>query len=356
MMARIWAPTNASKNNMKSILFCLSLILIITNANAQEHDSFSLVFYNVENLFDTRNDSLTADDEFTPAGDRHWTRKRFDKKIVQLSKVILAVDGWEMPDLIALCEVENRYVLQELTTKTPLQQSKYKIIHKESPDPRGIDVALLYNPVSFYPIAYNYFPLVNTDGNVRRSREILHVEGVVNGKDTLHVFVNHWPSRYSGLLKTRPARQQAAQLLAFKYQEIIRENQQAKVVILGDFNDQPIDESLHKYLGAVSPESEAYVNEDLLNLSWQWMSEPEGTLKYQSQWYVFDQVIVSGGLLNAGNGLYTNAKRAEICNLPFLFEADKTHGGRKLFRTYSGYRYNGGFSDHLPVKLTLLTH
>lgn len=338
---------------MKPFLLCLSLILLFAISNAQDDDGqFSILFYNVENLFDIRNDSLTNDDEFTPAGERHWTRKRFNEKINNLSKVILSAEGWGMPDLIGLCEVENRYVLQQLTENTPLQSTSYKIIHKESPDRRGIDVALLYNSETFYPLEYAYYPMINKDGNIRKSREILHVFGIVNGGDSLHVFVNHWPSRYSGLLETRQAREQAALLLKSKYEEIIQGDEDANIVIVGDFNDQPNDESIKKYLGAVALNS-VDKPANLYNLSSPWMKEDEGTLKFQGQWFVFDQVMVSPGLLDKNRGLQTGSDKASVCKLPFLFEKDDTNGGRKLLRTYTGFKYNGGFSDHLPVMLIL---
>lgn len=354
-MALTLEHTNALKNKMRYLLFCFSLILLINISNAQTSpENFLILFYNVENLFDVRNDSLTLDDEFTPAGDRHWTRKRFNHKINSISKVIVSAGGWQMPDLVALCEVENRYVLQRLIKDTPLKNTPYKMIHKESPDPRGIDVALIYNAETFYPIDYKYFPLENKNGGIRRSREILYVLGEIAGGDSIHVFVNHWPSRYSGLLKTRPARQQAARLLFSKYQEIIENNKNAKVVIVGDFNDQPSDESITKYLKAVAPKQDKSVS--LYNLSLPWMKQEEGTLKYQGRWFIFDQIIVSPKLLSSKSGFYTKPSNAVIGNLPFLFTQDETYGGMKLKRTYTGYRYNGGFSDHLPVLLKLQTN
>ena len=352
MMVPTWERTNALKSKMKHFLFCLSLILVIAKGNAQNSDAeFSILFYNVENLFDVRNDSLTNDDEFTPAGERHWTRKRFDNKINNISKVILSAGGWQMPDLIALAEIENRYVLEKLIEDTPLKATPYKIIHKESPDPRGIDVALIYNSETFYPLDYAYYPLEDKNGGIRKSREILYVLGTVNGGDSIHVFVNHWPSRYSGLLETRPARQQAARLLLSKYEEIVLKNEKAKVVIVGDFNDQPTDESISQYLGAADPLNNESAG--LYNLSLPWMNQEEGTIKYQGQWFVFDQIIVSHSLLSASNGLSTEPENATICKLPFVFEPDESRGGRKLHRTYTGYRYNGGFSDHLPVLLKM---
>ncbi|HYQ58690.1 MAG TPA: endonuclease/exonuclease/phosphatase family protein [Draconibacterium sp.] len=338
---------------MKTLILCLPLIFILAKTQAQENNvGFSILFYNTENLFDTRNDSLTNDDEYTPSGDRHWTRKRFAEKINHLSKVIVSANGWEMPDIIGLCEVENRYVLERLIDDTPIKSTPYKIIHKESPDMRGIDVALLYNAETFYPLDYACYPLKDEHDNIRATREILHVFGVVNGADTLHIFVNHWPSRYSGLLETRYLREQAAQLLLSKYNEVIQKNNRANVIIVGDFNDQPNDNSIETYLGAKSA-SNLSASVQLYNLSYDWMKEAEGTLKYQNQWFVFDQIMVSPNLLTARTGLRTTMEMSAIYKPSFLFEPDKTHGGRKLNRTYIGFKYNGGFSDHLPVLLQI---
>lgn len=313
------------------------------------------MFYNVENLFDIKNDSLTNDDEFTPEGERHWTNNRLNRKLINTSKVILNASGWKAPTIIAICEVENRYVLDRLRKETPLNSISYKIIHKESPDFRGIDVAMLYNPEEFYPLAYDYYPLSNKKEEIINSREILYVTGILGGTDTLHIFVNHWPSRYSGIMETRELRNGAASLLREKIDLLFAANRNPKIVVLGDFNDQPNDESMAKYLQAKTV-SNTFLNTALYNLSAEWLNAENGTLKYQSQWFVFDQVIVSGGILNAKKGIYTKPEWASICTLPFLFEQDEKYGGKKPARTYVGYKYNGGFSDHFPVLLKLQSH
>lgn len=313
------------------------------------------MFYNVENMFDVRNDSLTNDDEFTPEGERHWTNKRLNKKLLNTSKVVLSASGWSAPTLVALCEIENRYVLERLRKDTPLKSIPYKIIHKESPDSRGIDVALLYNAEQFYPLEYEYYPLTDKNGSIRYSREILYVSGIVGGVDTLHVFVNHWPSRYSGVMETRELRNGAARLLRHKIDLLFAKNTNSKIVVLGDFNDQPSDDSLVKYLRA-RPNGDNLLSSELYNLSNEWLQLDYGTLKYQSQWFVFDQIIVSGGLLNSRKGIYAKQEWASICNLPFLYERDAKYGGKKPLRTYVGYKYNGGFSDHFPLLLKLQSH
>uniref|UniRef100_UPI003217F778 endonuclease/exonuclease/phosphatase family protein n=1 Tax=uncultured Draconibacterium sp. TaxID=1573823 RepID=UPI003217F778 len=338
---------------MKTSFSFIVLIILLLNARAQQNVSqYSILFYNVENLFDVRNDSLTNDDEFTFEGERHWSYKRLNRKLQNTAKVILGSSGWEAPSLVGLCEIENRFVLEKLLKETPLKSFPYKIIHKESPDFRGIDVALLYNAKQFYPLKYEYYPIVWESGDTIKSREILHVSGIMGGIDALHVFVNHWPSRYSGIMETRELRNRAATLLRIKTDEVLKNNSDSKIVVLGDFNDQPNDESIKTYLQAKRVPSEPE-SSGLYNLSIDWEQLGYGSLKYQSQWFIFDQIIVSAALLSSKEGLYTQPEWASICKLPFIFEIDEKYGGLKPKRTFNGFKYNGGFSDHFPVLLRL---
>lgn len=336
------------KNNFLSLIFLLVLTVQIHAQNRQ--DDFSVLFYNVENLFDTRDDPATIDEEFTPSGDRHWNYTKLNKKLLNISKVIMSAAGWEPPQMIGICEIENRFVLEKLLTDTPLKNYPYKIIHKQSPDERGIDVAFLYNKDSFYPLFYRFYPLIHENDSVEQTREILYVSGILNKTDTLHFFINHWPSRYGGLLETQPLRNLAAATLRAKYDYLQKEFNNPKVIILGDFNDQPRDESIATVLKTKSSEAE-FIETDIVNLSGKWQNEEAGTIKYRSQWSVFDQVLVSGSLLLDDSGFVTDPSFAQIVKLPFLLERDERYGGMKIFRTFIGYRYNGGFSDHLPVLL-----
>jgi predicted extracellular nuclease len=325
---------------------------VVNQSNAQQTKTrFSVFFYNVENLFDTKNDTQTEDDNFTPEGDLHWTNKRLTRKLNQISKVILSSSGWNSPDIIALAEIENRTVLEKLINDTPLNNFPYRIIHKESPDHRGIDTGVLYNSESFYPIEYQYYPLILNQDTIQ-TREILYLTGVVNNTDTLHLFCNHWPSRFSGLLETKSLRIASARLLKNKVNEISKKYSSPKIVIVGDFNDNPEDESIAIELEAGKVE-QPVTDHQLYNLFYENSRAVSGSLKYQSQWYLFDQVIVSGSLLNARSGLAVGSESAQIVSQPFLFEKDQKYGGYKPFRTYSGFTYNGGFSDHLPVLLEL---
>ncbi len=339
----------------KVFLFCLLIFIPGKTFPQQISNETNILFYNVENLFDIKDNPETNDDEFTPNGDRRWTYKRFNRKIQNISKVILSSAGWNPPELVALCEIENRFVLEKLTVETALKSFPYKIIHKESPDLRGIDVALLYNADTFYPIAYKYIPIRLETDSLLNSREMLYVSGIINSSDTLHIFANHWPSRYSGLLESQSLRNLAAKILRNETENLQKQFSNPKIVIVGDFNDQPADESISGHFGAVEYSGNNLNLEEnqIYNLSFSWLNQKQGTLKYQSQWFVFDQIMVSGSLLKTGNKLFTRPEWAKIVQLPFLLEKDERYGGLKTNRTYNGFRYQGGFSDHLPVLLKL---
>lgn len=316
-------------------------------------NAIRLVFYNTENFFDTFDDSLTNDDEYTPMGMRGWSYNKFQRKLINISKVFLSIGGWEPPEIIGMCEVENRFVLYKLTTDTPLSKIGYKIIHEDSPDPRGIDVAMIYRPDKFKPIMYRAIPIRFPNDPNGRTRDILYVKGMVMGKDTLHVFINHWPSRYGGYAGTKPKRAFVASVLRHATDSLMRVVPDARIVIMGDFNDEPTDESITEVLKARS-DSAQLSSTDLFNmmyrLSGNWRS---GTNKFRENWSLIDQIIVSSTLLHSKTGLYTYANGAHIYDAPFLLMEDKTYFGVKPFRTYLGPRYLGGFSDHLPVYLDI---
>lgn len=340
---------NRIRSSFIAAFLCSPFSFSLFSVHAQPSPTdFSILFYNVENLFDTRNDSLTLDEEFLPGGMRHWTAARLAEKQNKLSKVILAANGFRVPDVVAMCEVENRFVLEKLLKETPLQRFNYRIIHKDSPDERGIDVALLYRAETVVPIRFDYLPLRNEQGKVKSTREILHAV-LQLGADTLHVFVNHWPSRYQGQAETEAERMNAALRLKQAVTDVQGEDRNAKIVLVGDFNDSPGNESLARGLGAVATDLPD-IGGELINLSSAWA--PKGTLKHQQSWQSFDQIIVSDCLLKE-LGLSCNPGAARIVELPFLLEDDPVWGGKRLFRTYRGYDYSGGFSDHLPVLLQL---
>ncbi len=297
------------------------------------------MFWNVENFFDTRNDPNTADDEFTPKGDNHWSWKKFEKKKNDIAKAIMLVaDRYgEFPALIGLAEVENMYVLQKLIRETPLARVGYKIIHDESPDSRGIDVALLYREDLFTPEKSKFlevdFP----------TRELLYVKGTVKGMDTLHVLVNHWPSKGGGEKETLPKRMAVSDKVKEVTDSILVENSKANILLMGDFND--------------TPTSEAVENLDKLANLAHWAKGCEGSYKYKGEWELIDQFLVSENMLppteeNPLKWIWCH-REMDIFMHEWLVAPDESYMGVKPNRTLQGPKYNGGVSDHLPIVLKI---
>ncbi|MEN8122083.1 MAG: hypothetical protein ABFS35_17170 [Bacteroidota bacterium] len=341
------------------------LFIINTNVSGQTGSYFPdsailkqrnirILFYNVENLFDTYNDSIKNDDEFLPDKGKYWTKGRYYQKQKHISQVIVAIGGWYPPEIIGLCEIENRDVLNDLIQYSPLKKLNYRIIHKESPDRRGIDVALLYRKNQFIPISYKPIKIQYPFSPESTTRDILYVKGRTKLKDTLHVFVNHWPSRWGGQLETERKRMFTASVLKKETDSIFRANLHANIIIMGDFNDYPENKSLSSNLQAKKDLSKIQAGH-LYNLSaYLQNNKGVGTHKHEGKWATLDQFIISGSLLSKTNSIYTTVKDIHIYNAGFLLEIDDNYSGYKTNRTYIGYKYHGGYSDHLPTFLDLM--
>lgn len=311
------------------------------------------MFYNVENLFDTLDDENKNDEEFLPSGERFWNERKLNLKLNRIFQVIIALGEGNPPSLIGLCEVENLNVLEMLVKHTPLERMGYKIIHKESPDQRGIDVALLYKQNDFMPITYQAISVIDAEKESLKTRDILHVKGKLE-HDTIHVFVNHWPSKYGGVIETEYLRALAAGTLRKAVDSLFALNTNCKILIIGDLNDSPTDDSLLKHLKA-NTDFETIDVSDLYNLSYKLAITGKGSNKYRGKWELIDQIIVSGAFLKT-ESIYVKPEGASIFEADFLFEKDKTYLGKKPFRTYIGFKYNNGFSDHLPVFIDLYSY
>ena len=321
------------------------------------------VFYNVENLFDPFDDSLIFDEEFLPYGERGWTWDRFLVKEQRILKALAAAGGWNPPGIIGICEVENRFVLNWLTRKTPLLKYNYRIIHQDSPDERGIDVAMLYQPDKFRPVGWEYLRVgyhmetdADPDNAVRDpgnpTRDILYVKGLIMGRDTIHLVICHWPSRWEGYLESLPARLMAAGTLRHLVDSVLACDTNARILVAGDLNDELSDPSLSEVLRVRDPsmgvEDTCLYHTGSKGLS----SGIPGTLKYRGRWYEFDHIFVSGAFLNDSN-LFVRPGGKRVFAPGFLLENDPVLPGKRPFRTYNGYKYSGGFSDHLPVYIDL---
>lgn len=307
---------------------------------------FRVMEYNVENLFDCRHDSLKDDTEFLPAGSRKWTYGKYRDKLVKLGKVIVAVGEEQVPDLVALCEVENEKVLVDLTRHTPLKEVGYRFLVTDSPDERGIDVALLYQPGRFRVVSHRDIRVPRMEGH-RPTRDILHVTGMVSTGDTLDVFVCHLPSRAAGVRHTRPYRRHVARFLKSCCDSLLSVRQAPHILITGDFNDTPDGELLRTVWQADRAGREC-VPRQYYNLM---AGRRPGTYRYHGEWSTLDQFLVSGLLLDASAGIHTSYDDGAIVTFPFLLEPDVKYGGHKPFRTHLGPRYIGGYSDHLPIRV-----
>lgn len=318
----------------------------------QKSPDLKLVFYNVENFFDCENDPKVNDEEFLPEGSRYWTHYRFNEKAKNLHKVLSAIGEFSFPDIIGMCEVENALVLDYLLKKTPMKSVPLAYVHKESSDPRGIDVCILYRTDKLKLLRSEFIKINHKNGTEFQTRSIVYAVFQTKQNDILHVFANHWPSRRGGELESQQKRTLAASTLRIKLDSIFKSDPSAKVVITGDFNDNPFNHSLTKTL-KVQKTGTPVSASTLYNLSSNFIKTySTGTIKYRGNWAVYDQIIVSGSLLNS-KGLSACEKCAGVFNKQFLLTEDKTNMGYTPFRTFTGLKYTGGFSDHLPVYLNL---
>ena len=338
----------------KKLLFYILVIFCFTSTLQAQNNRFSkeeckIMFYNVENLFDTFNDTTTLDDEFTPESGRYWSEYKYYDKLQKTAKVIIAAGEWQSPAIVCLSEIENLFVLEGLINLTALKKLDYRIIHKDSPDLRGIDVAMLYRQELFQPISYNTIKIDFGDSKQRPTRDILYVKGRLLKKYRIHLFVNHWPSRYGGEVETIEKRKYVATVLKSKIDSIRKFEASARIIICGDFNDTPDNESIKETLGArlITDSQQSY----LINLSIPQNKEVFGTNKYQGEWTILDQFIVSRNLLDGE--IFIPENGFQIFSPDFLLEKDEAATGFRPRRTFIGMRYNGGFSDHLPVFINL---
>ena len=296
----------------------------------------TFVQLNCENLFDCRHDSLKQDIEYTPDGDRRWTERKYWTKLNNTAKSIISCgdgqDDWRLPDMVALCEVENDSVMRDLTKRSLLRGANYEYVVTSSPDVRGIDVALIYSPGSFAPIRHYPLRIKPIDG-MRPTRDILYVSGRVVSGDTLHVFVVHAPSRYGGERLTRPHRALVADRLCAAVDSLRAACGDPKIIIAGDFNDGPSSQALAKICAKGMTDVSAGAAG---------RNGAEGTYKYKGRWERIDHIIVSGDMAD-------RLRSCEVNDAAFMLEPDDKYGGVQPLRTYRAWKYRKGYSDHLPL-------
>ena len=316
----------------------LLLLLMAMPANAHEgRSTFTAAWWNVENLFDTRDDPATNDDEFTPQGEMHWTRRKLDAKIHGIYKTLVMM---ELPDVVGLGEVENNYVLRELCKGTPLSQHGYRYVHYDSPDRRGIDCALIYRSDRFRVTASRTVSVSDSSAGFF-TRDILVVEGVTNAGDTVCLLVNHWPSKRGGD-EAEAQRMAIARTLRRRMNDLYAAHPGSAVIAMGDLNATADEAPVAEGMGFGS---DSVNGEGIRNLTRR-LPKDWGSHKYQGVWDYIDQVF-----LLAGDGWLVGSLK--LIRFDHLLTEEKGTVGMRPKRTNRGMRYEGGLSDHLPVKLVL---
>lgn len=340
-------------------LVMLIMCMCSWGAYAKNYQVASIAFYNVENLFDTLDDPYKNDNDFLPKGTYNYTAKVYQKKLQNIAKVIsgLATDKESKfqipggPAIIGLAEIENANVVYDLTQQQVLKERNYRILHFESPDYRGVDVGLIYRPDLFTVLgAQSLYVDITDDKSKSKTRDVLYASGILAG-DTIHILVGHWPSRSGGEAASMWKRERAARVCRNVIDSLQKINPEVKVVVMGDLNDDPVSPSVVKTLGATGDLSQVKAT-SMYNPWMAFYKKGIGTLGYNDSWNLFDQIIVSGGLVTNSNKGWKYHK-AEIYNRQFLVSQFGKYKGYP-HRSFSGAKWMDGYSDHFPTMIYLL--
>ena len=320
----------------KFFILLIAAILWREPREAAGEDPLFVMFWNLENFFDWKTDPNqpnSSDEEFSSFGKRHWTKKKFIRKCQAISKALfyLSDEHGTLPDVIGLAEVENKAVLTHLLKETNLRFQDYGIVHYDSPDPRGIDVALLYRKQRLKLLDSKPIGVSGDSLRPLLTRDILLATFTIAGGDTVAFLVNHHPSKYGA---NSSWRRDAAMSVLESVTDSILAAGQKRVVAMGDFND--------------IPSSAAGYSKKMVNMAAPLAAKGQGTIKYSGRWEMIDMFFISPFLQAHNPGI-----RMKVERLPFLMVKDNTHSGEKPFRTFTGPRYSGGVSDHCPITLVI---
>lgn len=334
----------------KNILIPLFLLCAIAGFS-QTKNPITVAFYNCENFFDTKDDPNKKDDEFLPESAMKWDDTRFMNKLTKVAQVLdSTVSGPALPALVGLVEIENKEVLEELISKSQFKEKPYGVLCTDSPDERSIDCGLLYDKSVFTLIDFKELNATNPSLGDYKTRNILFATLKATNGDVMYVFVNHWPSRREGEKESEPRRIFAAEQVRKKINELQKKDPKAKVIVMGDFNDHPDNNSILNTLKASDKPKE---KGDLYNAYQTLDAAKQGTHYFDKEWRVLDQIIVSQGFIGAKKGYKFDPKNAHILKKDFVLFKNAKTGEEKPSRTYSGEKYYNGYSDHLSVYITL---
>lgn len=344
--------------NLKMFLMLVCILFGVRLMAQEPSDTLLVAFYNVENLFHPTDDSLAADDDFTPEGLYHWGYKRYYRKINNIAKVLVAMGRGNPPAIVGVAEIENDRVLHDLCCRSPLQGFGYRFVHHDSPDRRGVDVALFYRDSLVTILQERAVPVVFPFEPATRNRDLLYVLARLPCGDSLHIIVNHWTSRFGGYAATIPKRNYYADVARHLVDSILALNPAANVLLMGDFNDYPTDESMERHLRArrfastkaTAQDANTIHDDTLFNLMYHFVAQNNvGSHKHEDFWGCLDQIVVTRGMLDGSGRMRVAGGVPHIFDEEFLLVPDDKYGGMKNYRTYLGPRYIGGFADHLPV-------
>lgn len=336
---------------MRKLIFSSLILFGVLKGFSQAKPSITVAFYNCENFFDTKDDPNKKDEEYLPESSLKWDETRFMNKLQKIAQVLdSTVSGPGLPALVGLVEVENKEVLEELVSKSQFKEKSYGVLCTDSPDERSIDCGLLYDKSVFTLVEFKELNATNPSLGDYKTRNILFATLKATNGDVIYVFVNHWPSRREGEKESEPRRIFAAEQVRAKINELQKKDPKAKVIVMGDFNDHPDNNSILNTLKASDAPKD---KTDLYNAFQTLDREKQGTHYYDKEWRVLDQIIVSQGFIGAKKGYKFEPKNAHILRKDFVLYKNPKTGEERPNRTYSGEKYFNGYSDHLSVYITL---
>ena len=330
------------------LVLCVMMLCVVAQST---HNKAIIGFYNVENLFDTIDDPLKNDEQFLPDNDYHWNTARYEAKLEALSKVIsemAKMDGGLV--VLGVSEIENEQVMLDLAATELLKPYHLSVCHHESPDRRGVDVAFFYDASRFKILSTRAFPTIVPNNPDFITRDQWLMTGVLDGVDTLDIVVNHWPSKSGGEQRSLPGRMAAGQLGRHIADSVLHSRPNAKFIYMGDLNDNPTSKCIISEM-TTKTKPEKLTQYDLYNPMWKLFRNGLGSYAYRDSWEMLDNIIISGGLVNAASGTY-KFRSANIFRKDFMFTKTGSYMDYP-YRTFAGGNYQGGYSDHLPVYIVL---
>lgn len=325
------------------------VILICLSNHLSAQNDYRIISYNVENFFDTYNNPQKEDDPFTPQGFKHWNNNRYKNKLLNIGRVLATLSSECPVPFIALQEIENQYVLNDLIQKTALANYQLSYIHNESPDKRGIDVALLYNPRYFQPIETRYYNPAQQISHSFYTRDILYCKGLLLPSDTIHVLVCHLPSRIDGKIITQQKQSVITRHITFLCDSIAKSSTIPYIIVLGDFN-MTFNTPWMKTFPHLNLDKTSVLQPTKLFNGYAGKEKYySGSYKYKGKWEIIDHILLSTHFVTESKNKLRISSHTQICTIENLLIEDRKYYGKKPFSTYNGWIYQGGFSDHLPI-------